>query len=399
MVRAGQVAGQVAKLRGLKIKSKIERGVMNKAQVRARILEILDREYTPEELAAESLGLKRLGLIPPKTDYVKMMVDMLEDQIAGFYDQHEKKLYIAGWAQAGGDMLMAHEIDHALQDQHFDLVAFMASDRKNGDSLAARQALVEGDGLALMLEFQMAAAKQAPPWGNPMIMRLLRQGMEQGASSMNHVPLALREGLMFPYVGGVEFVAHFRKHHGWSVIDAMYKKPPLSTEHILHPKKYELYEKPIVVTPQRPASLVRSGEKVSNVLGEKGVELFLRTHGVERARAVAAASGWGGDRLAVYARAGHKGSELSGTVGVWLTSWDEALDAKEFFEALEHALPKLTAVQGQRKSGLMRFEVSGFQVVAERRGSQVLILFGAPKKKADRLRAEVWNGWRIGDAP
>ncbi|MCP4448420.1 MAG: hypothetical protein GY811_24220 [Myxococcales bacterium] len=394
VARAGKIAQTVAKLRGLALKSKIERGVMSKSQIRARILKILDREYTPEELAAESLGLKRLGLIPEKADYAKVMVDMLQDQIAGFYDQHEKKLYIAGWAQAGGEMLMAHEIDHALQDQHFDLGKFMAADRKNGDSMAARQALLEGDGVALMLEFEMAAANQAPPWGNPMVMGVLRRGLAQGASSLSHVPLALREGLLFPYVGGVEFVAHFRKHHSWRSIDAMYKRPPLSTEHILHPKKYESYELPIAIAAERPKSLAGYAEKVSNVIGEKGVELFLRTHGVELQRAVVAGAGWGGDRLAVYAGAGHRGSALPKTVGVWQTSWDEERDAAEFFEALEHALPSLAGSKGQSGKHRLSFEAKGLVLIAERRGSLVLLLFGAPKNTSDALRLEVWHQWQ-----
>ena len=393
MAKAGQVAQKVAKLRGLKIKKPIDRGVMSKAEIRARILKILDREYTEAELDAESLGLKRLGLIPESTDYVKTMVDLLQNQIAGFYDQHEKKLYIAGWAQGGGDMVMAHEIDHALQDQHFDLHAFMSAVRKNGDASSARQALVEGDGMALMLEYQMAEAKQGPPWGNAMIMAVLRKGMSQGAAKMKDVPLALREGLLFPYAAGVEFVAHFRKHKSWKTIDAMYAKPPLSTEQILHPKKYESYEKPIAVVAHKPSGLAGYSEKVSNVLGEKTIELFLRTHGVAEGRAVTAAAGWGGDRFAVYARQGHKGSALSGTVGVWLTTWDAPLDATEFYDSLEHALPVLTKNAGTSRGNVLRYNNADGQVIAEQRGSEVLLLLGVGAGSSDAIRAEVWKTW------
>ncbi len=383
-------------MRGLKLEKAIDRGVMSKSEIRARIVEILDREYTAEELDAEALGLKRLGLIPESTDYVKTMLDMLQEQIAGFYDQHEKKLFIAGWAQRGGDMLMAHEIDHALQDQHFDLDAFMSADRKNGDSVAARQALVEGDGMALMLEFQMAQAKQAPPWGNPMIMAVLRKGMEKGAVSLASVPLALREGLMFPYVSGVEFVAHFRKHKSWKTIDAMYLKPPLSTEQILHPQKYESYERPIMISAKRPSGLAGYSEKVSNVMGEKSVELFLRSHGVRQGRAVTAAAGWGGDRLAVYAREGHKGSKLAGTVGVWFTSWDEARDAAEFFEALEHALPKFSGDEGTARGSILQCKSRSGQFVAERRGAEVLLILGVSSGASDAIRTDVWRNWKRG---
>ncbi len=395
MARAGEVAKKVAKLRGLAIKAPIARGVMSKPQIKARILELIDREYTKDELDAESLGYKRFGLIPQSTDYVKMMVDLLQDQLAGFYDQHEKKLYIAGWTQAGGDMVMAHEIDHALQDQHFDLIKFMEADKKNSDSMAARQALVEGDGVALMLEYEMAALGQAPPWGNSMVMAMLKSGMSQGADAMDGIPLAIREGLVFPYAGGVEFIAHFRKHHSWKTIDAIYQKPPLSTEQILHPKKYESYEKPMLVSTTLPASLGGYDEKVSNVMGEKGIELFLRTHRVSLGRSVTAAAGWGGDRMVVYTPKKHRGSELAGTVGVWLSTWDETRDASEFFQALEHALPRLSGARRRGKGAILRYDSKHGQVSAERKGDRVLVLIGAAAKGADTLRAEVWNHWQV----
>ncbi len=401
VAKADSIAKKVAKLRGLPLKHKVKSGVMNKAQVKKRILKILHTEYTDAELDAESLSLKRFGLIPETSNYLKIMVDLLQDQIAGFYDPADKKLFIAGWAPEGGEMLMAHEIDHALQDQHFDLKAFMKDDKRNGDSMGARQALVEGDGMALMIEFKLAEMKQAPPWGNPMIVSLLTSGMRQEMKGMSKVPLALREGLVFPYLSGLEFVAHVRKTHPWKAIDAIYSKPPLSTEHILHPEKYESYEQPHLVTAQRPALLSGYNETVSTVMGEKGIELFLRSHGVKQERAAVAAAGWGGDRMAVYATQGHTGSKLKDTIGVSLSSWDDENDAKEFMEALEHALPTLAG--GSRVAGsskLLQFKIgkSG-RVIAERRASQVLILVDAPASVADALRKQLWDRWTVAAAP
>ena len=120
VAKADEVAKKVASLRGLALKVKVKSGVMNKAQIKKRILKLLHEEYTDAELDAESLGLKRFGQIAESSDYVDIVVKLLQNQIAGFYDPGEKKLYIAGWQTVGGDMLMAHEIDHALQDQHFD---------------------------------------------------------------------------------------------------------------------------------------------------------------------------------------------------------------------------------------------------------------------------------------
>ena len=109
--QADTIAADVARIRGLAIKRPIDRGVMNKSQIRTRLVARMAEEYTPEELAAEALALERLGLLPAGVDYQKLVLDLLTDQIAGFYDPWERRLYIADWAQMGKEVAMAHEID------------------------------------------------------------------------------------------------------------------------------------------------------------------------------------------------------------------------------------------------------------------------------------------------
>ncbi|MBL4633498.1 MAG: hypothetical protein JKY56_06490, partial [Kofleriaceae bacterium] len=364
--QASAIATKVAALRALPLLRPILRGVMNKAEIKARILKIMKQEYTPAELDAEALGLKRFGLLPNATNYRTMMVNLLTDQIAGFYDHREKKLYIASWMQSGSDMVMAHEIDHALQDQHFDLETFMDLDRREGDALSARQALIEGDAIALMLEYQLASVNQPPPWGNAMIMAVIGKSMTMGSGAMPGIPFVIREGLLFPYTAGLNFVAHFRKHHPWSKIDAIYKKPPLSTEQIIHPDKYTSYEQPHRVTAAVPKATLRGfKEIVSTVHGEQGLELFLRAHGVSQMKASVAAAGWGGDRMAVYAPISHKGSTPQGTVGVILSSWDTENDAMEFYEALEHALPNWSGSPKSSVAGQLQFVYGADRITAE----------------------------------
>ncbi len=98
---------------------------------------------------------KRLGLLPADTDYEKLMVDLLMEQVAGFYDPSTAKLYMADWLPLMMQRpALAHEITHALQDQHFDLKRFTKPIRDDGDRQIAGSALVEGDGTMAMLEYQ-----------------------------------------------------------------------------------------------------------------------------------------------------------------------------------------------------------------------------------------------------
>ncbi len=397
--QADVIAAEVSQLRGLKIKHKIARGVMNKSQIRKRLVKRMAQEYTPEELEAEELTLKRMGLLAANVDYQKLVLDLLTDQIAGFYDPWEKRLYIAAWPQMGKEVAMAHEIDHALQDQHFDLKKFMAADKNNGDATVARQALIEGDATALMIEYMYATNDlSGSPWANDAVVNRMATTITGGATggAMAKAPLFLREGLMFPYVGGLAFVAHFRKLHAWKRIDRMYRKPPLSTEHILHPHKYEGGEVPDSIS-MRPVAVLSAYEKVyDNVFGEFGIDVFLREHQVVAARAAVAAAGWGGDRLVVFVPANHDGS-VAGTIAIHYLVMDQEIDAVEYFEALEDALRSLSGgKQSKSEANAVEFVgPSGEIFAAERRGDAVVMVVGANPDTTAALRLQVWKRWQV----
>ena len=64
MAAADEIVRQVAALRGLKPKGPVERGVLSRDEIGAKLKERIGKEYTPEEVRAESRVLKRLGLLP-----------------------------------------------------------------------------------------------------------------------------------------------------------------------------------------------------------------------------------------------------------------------------------------------------------------------------------------------
>jgi hypothetical protein len=397
LASADRVAKKVTKLRGLRIKRKIARGVMNKSQLKKRLLKRVGQEYSPAELAAEELLLKRFGLLKHDQDYLAVVIDLLTDQIAGFYDPWEKQLYIASFMAAGGDALMAHEIDHALQDQHFNLRRFMGKAKNDSDSTTARQALVEGDGMAVMVEFMLDSLGRSPQWGSSQMVKAIssQMGSASGLGSLDKAPLFLREGLIFPYLAGLEFVAHFRKKHPWKVIDRIYRKPPLSSEHILHPERYESYERPDQIKAKPLAALPGAVIIHHDVNGELGARTWLMTHGVSRPRAELAAAGWGGDRVAVLAKAGHK--TVRGSVGISSTVWDSEADAIEFYEAAVDALTSsvgpATTVSGKNAT---TFAGKGESAAIERRDDRVVIVIGAASAQAGlALGAEIFSAWAV----
>src|SRR5690606_1363030 len=260
--------------------------------------------------------------------------------------------------------------------QHFGLERWMRAVKSNADATVARQALVEGDGTALMLEFAAAARGAPPPWGDQAAVTEMARGLRMGMFLMGNAPLVLRESLLFPYVNGLKFVAHVRRTRPWSAVDAIYRKPPLSTEHIIHPETYDTYERPVEVKAAAPATIASYKRGYDNVLGELALWIFLREHGVDEGQAKVAVAGWGGDRVAVFTPPGRPGA-VSSAVAVVYTVWDQEADAAEFMDALGKALPGLAGKGATERdaAGVMEMRgADGSVVSAERRGDAVVMV-------------------------
>lgn len=396
MAETDVIARTVSQIRGLPIKKRIDRDVLSQDEIRKRLVERLAKDYGPAELASEEVALKRLGLLPESMDYQKEMLDLLTEQIAGFYDPSVKELYIADWIEPQMQrMVMAHEIDHALQDQRFDLDRFVKVDRENGDALSARQALVEGDGVALMIEFMMREIGQkVDPWADDTMVNAMAAATGlAGTPEFEKAPLILKETLLFPYRDGLRLVASSRRTHPWSDVDAMFARPPASTEQVIHPEKYRANERPIVVKNQ-PLTAMKVGKpRYVNVLGEILFRVLLQQHGVARERAERAAAGWGGDRLVVY-------DAPTGAMAIDLSVWDAEADALEASDALVEALPSLAgaAPEGYTEKGPIYASATGKDgtvSIVERKGTKVLLLVGAPAELAEKIRADVWARWKF----
>lgn len=394
LAQTDAMAREVAHVRGLKLRHKIPNEVVDRAELRARLEKQAADHKTAAQTAAEGEALARWGLIPPGLDYTKLMVDVLTDQIAGYYDPDTKKLTIsatAGDDEAWAELVLAHELDHGLQDQAFDLRKFEDLPDTEGDAEMARHALVEGDGIVLMLEVMLARQHRPPPWSNPEAARTIEQAMSAPTDdALDHAPLVVRESLMFPYRAGFAFVAALRRRHPWSAIDAAFRRPPRSTEQILHVDKYLADEKPVPVTGAVPASLPGYAIVHSTVWGELEMQLFLRAHGVADEVAGEAAAGWGGDRVLLLARPGD--ADPRHAIGLARFEWDSEADAIEAEQAATRALDDALVGASVTDGGRTRWlATDGTQAWVERRGSSLVMAIGVPSWAAEAVAADAWT--------
>ena len=389
---------EVAKVRGLPAKKPIASEEVDRDELHARLVKLASDGKTVDEMRAEGLALARWGLIPATLDYQTLVIDLMTDQIAGYYDPDTKTLTINKAAQSDPqwtEMVLAHEIDHGLQDQAFDLKAFEDVPDGEGDAALARRALVEGDGVALMLEVLLARQHVAPPWANPAIADDLVHAMSAPTGdALDKAPLALRESMLFPYREGFAFVAALRRKKPWSAVDAVFKRPPRSTEQILHPEKYVRDEKPVPIAAAALPSLPDYAIVHHNVWGELGFSIFLRAHGIADEIAREASAGWGGDRAAVYAKAGD--ANPAHAVALSRSQWDTEVDAIEAHDAAVRALDRTTpgATLDNTNLATRWLALDGTVSFVERRGSAVMIGIGLPARVADAVISDSWTALR-----
>lgn len=403
------IARQVASLRGLPLKTPFERGVLSRTEIGQRLRERVAKDYSAEEVRIESGVFKRMGLLPEAADYERLVFDLLTEQVAGFYDPYKKTLYIADWLPLEMQRpALAHEIEHALQDQHFDLKKMSAPLKEDGDRQLARSALVEGDGTAVMLEFAARGMGVDTSKMPEVLSRLGRQMMQLSMATtpaLQKAPAVLRESLVFPYAAGLEFITALRQNQTWRRIDEVFRDPPDSTEQVMHPEKYITRERPLRITAAPLTTLAPRREVKRDVLGEMMLRVWFGVRLSDSAAAQAAA-GWGGDRLVAYAQ---EGEALP--VVVVLSTWDSDQDAGEAEQAGRKVVLGMTGQKetpgqslgpSRTRGSVTTFvrSLGGRAYAAVRQGRQVLLLCGVPETtRLDAVVDEVLRTWKVEAAP
>jgi hypothetical protein len=223
---------------------------------------------------------------------------------------------------------------HALQDAAFGLDSLETDAEGQDDRSLARSSLIEGDATVTMLAW--ALAHLSPE-------ELMEIGGGAVVPDTDGVPAWMLNQLQFPYTTGLAWVGALAGDPlapDFSAVDAAYADPPASTEQVLDPtlEAWEAREAPLdVAVPAFAAELGPDWEVVETTpVGEAMIGIMLEHFGIDRATALAAADGWGGDEVVVAV-----GPEETFAVG-WRLRWDTAADADEFtvaYEAAAEGLP------------------------------------------------------------
>jgi len=318
------LSAQTVRVRGLETLSPVTRRLVSRPQMGTVVLDKMAEEYGDEELRQDTLLLQRLDLIPPDLDLRQLLDAMLEEQAAGLYDPVTETFYVMSSQGKLGPLaktIYAHEYTHALQDQHFDLEALGVGDDEalNDDQLLALHALIEGDATLTMQQFMFNHLSPLEMVG------LLGAAVGVDQSVVNEAPPYLRKSLLFPYQEGLIFTTLLYQQGGWPAVNAAFTHLPQSSEQILHPERYPADTPQVVPLPDLADVLGREWELVAeNVLGEFTLQLYLDTH-LTGQKAGQAATGWGGDRYALYHNPTTRQSLL-----LLQIAWDDETEQAEF---------------------------------------------------------------------
>jgi hypothetical protein len=383
MKTAEELLQRVGKLRGLEPKAPIPMGVKSRDEIAKFLNEHVKENLDEGELQAEGKMLHRLGLIPSSLDYKEFSLKLLTEQVGGYYDPDKKTFFIAAWLPLEQQKpVMVHELTHALQDQYFDLNKVLKEDRKlhNDDRVLARQAVFEGDGMAVMLNYllQPAGRDFASLPDLVFVMRSQFGVMDSQYPVFSGAPEYLKETLFFPYGYGAAFLQKvWAKNPSWDAINKIYSDLPVSTEQIMHPEKYlEKRDNPKTVEFTDPASSLGQGWKVAyrNDFGEFGLDLLLKLQVAEE-QARRAAAGWGGDQALLL-------ENEAGRDAVFVaTTWDTADDVDEFYQAMSEWLQRRYPKAKKTSETPNGFTLSagGEAHSIKRDGLKVQFLIGAPE--------------------
>ena len=388
--RTESICRDVEKVRCLKFEKKINTEVQSRADFNGFVKKSIDEQYGKDESVWFVKALVRIGALEKEMDLTETLLKILEGQAAAHYDPETKKCYllITDMNAMMLDMVLSHELYHALQDQHFNLYDFVIKDkeavRDNGDATAGKECLIEGDATYVMTAWMLlkqAGLKDAAAL-DPMVSMAINMqgamdydtmlnmtetmadaslgGLATSIKEMKDMPRYFMENLYSVYMQGAMMVNFLKTKGGWTAVNELYKNPPQSTEQVLHPEK--LIGKRDIPVNVRMTELnqILPGKwviKEEDVMGELGIRILLSIWAdkdVKDPVAISTASaGWGGDRYYLLVN-----DETKGELLVWKTVWDTVQDAGEFVTTyrmlLSSRFPKMRkAAQSKPGSDLM----------------------------------------------
>jgi len=324
---------RVERIRGLEFRESVPVSVVSRAEMRERFR----GSPSARESAWTNQLWEALFVVDEATNATAARQSVFGASVVGFYSPGREEIVLVtdDPDEVRVDRAtLAHELVHALQDQHLRL----GYGRSTMDGRAGATGLVEGDANYVMRLYERRCGTR---WDC-----LDRPAGSGGGGDYNR-GLFVTE--FVPYSDGPTLVAALRDRGGWAAVDAAYGDPPESSEQVIHPERYPDDVPADVAVPDRSGPgwapfAPGDGASPSTVVGEAAVFAMLWANGVVPEDELRdddplsvfdydhpASDGWAGDRLVPYRNGDRFGY-------VFRTAWETPEDARAFLEAYRAVL-------------------------------------------------------------
>lgn len=387
--QAAKVEAGIQDFRQLRFKQSVPLVVKTPDEAEAMMEADLMRDYTDNQLEVDAVAGALTGLYPTGIELKAASLKLLKSQVAGFYDPHGKQMVLVeGGADLGiwnsaaqfmiqrdvvGEMLLAHELTHALQDQNFDLETRLDNAKDDDDRALALKTVAEGD--ATLAGFAYALGRIDDSTADTLANNL-RQLPQALAAEAPNTPEGLSVPLVFQYSDGVRFVAEAYRRGGWSAVDALYRNPPQSSHQILHPALY--FDSP---APQPRIEIagynrIMSGWKKADdgSYGELLLRVILERNLGKQSSEIGLASRWTADRIVIL-------QEGRAVNVIWMLAFSDPQTASHFAVVYQTLIDRLLG-----DSTPHRIDV---------RANAVLVVIGQGADYFETLAPAIWNASTI----
>jgi hypothetical protein len=388
------IAQRTAELRGLAPRQELYRAPLTRESYDRRYQADYARYFQSQDVDTSRLLLVAFGLLEPGFNLAATLQSFHNTLPLGIYDPDNAVLFVSSDPPESpmARVTMAHELTHALQDQHYDLKKLLPSSQATPDeqrafppdAQAAVRALVEGDALIVQNMYQATTIQ------NPADLERLaaEQAQASADADVSSLPYAVYQGTYFPYLYGPQFIygvlgtAPLTTYGQYGpAMDPLFRRLPTSTSQILHPERYRDGVQPVPVELRSLIPILGDDWEAlgDGTLGEFDHRLILDNflRGVDPDRGTVASSGWTGDQSGVYRRRDATGAPLGDIAVVLKTRWATPADADAWAQAYADSVG-LRFADPQRYAGrtdqLMRTDLGPGRIVWEMPGERAIAL-------------------------
>jgi hypothetical protein len=347
-----QILAFDSKQTGLPVKKQVKRRLTSRDEVESYLTKHMKDEDV-KKLQRSELVLKKFGLLPRDFDLEKLLVALLREQVAGYYDPKTKTVNLLDWVpMEEQEPVMAHELTHALQDQTVGLDKWMKKgdkdlgeikhdptpeDIENDEMADAREAVVEGQAETVMMQYELAPGRSIAD--SPELVETMEAQMSSGTDDskvFKDAPIFLKESLTFPYSYGMKFVIKLLERGGKEKAFAgVLANPPHTTRQIMQPETYLSGEK---IEPMRVPEFKRDFKDYVKfdigAMGEFDVAVLIEQYAGKKLS----------DRLYPEWRGGYyyaarpKNNAAAPLGLIYVSRWSSAEKASEFAEIYARSL-------------------------------------------------------------